>query len=265
LLSGGFFGAHLASTLLDAPEQGQSWSSVAAMKRISIVVALVAGGACKKKVDSEDFEARLKKRTEELGITGAAVKCPSGIEAKVGQSFDCTVTADGKDYMLTAKITKVDGKQLGMDTNWKNGDAVMPAKLGPALETELGKQFGTKVAVDCGKDALAFLDKNRNVTCDLTAGDQKAKVLVTFDEKLVPTKWQLDPMMLSKAKLEELLTAPVQAKTSPTAKVTCGDKPLVPRPADGNVMCDLSDGDKEAHLKVAVDENLEVKGWEVAP
>jgi hypothetical protein len=29
--------------------------------------------------------------------------------------------------------------------------------------------------------------------------------------------------------------------------------------------CDLADGDKKAKLKVTVDEQLSVKGWEVAP
>jgi hypothetical protein len=221
--------------------------------------------ACKKKVDSADFEGRLKKRTDELGLAGATVSCPKGIEAKEGQSFDCSVTVGGKAYVLVATITKVDGKELGMDTKWKDGEAIITSKLAPALGTELGKQFGTAVTVDCGKDAMVFLDKARNVTCDLAAGDAKSKVLVTFDDKLVPTNWKLDPQLLAKAKLESILTEPVRAKTSPGVAVTCGDKALLVRPADGTVWCEIAEGEKKAKLKVAVDEEMQIKSWEVAP
>jgi hypothetical protein len=234
------------------------------MNRLAIVVMLLGVGACKKKVDTADFEGRLKTRTEALGLVGATVKCPKGVEAKKGQEFECSVTIGERSYVLVATVTKVDGKELGMDTKWKDGDAVITAKLAPALGTELGKQFGTPVTVDCGKDAMIFLDKSRNVTCDLTAADAKAKVLVTFDDKLVPTTWKLDPQLLAKAKLEGILLEPVRAKTSPAVNVTCGDKPLLPRPADGTVWCEISDGTKKAKLKVEVDEDLKVKSWEVA-
>jgi hypothetical protein len=234
------------------------------MKRLSIVVLVLAAGACKKKVDTADFEGRLKKRTDELGLTGATVSCPKGVEAKEGQNFECSVSIGGRSYVLVATVTKVDGKELGMDTRWKDGEAIITAKLAPPLSEELGKQFGTAVTIDCGKDAMVFLDKSRNVTCDLAAGDTKAKVLITFDDKLVPTTWKLDPQLLAKAKLEGILLEPVRAKTSPGVAVTCGDKPLLPRPADGTVWCELAEGDKKAKLKVAVDEELQVKGWEVA-
>lgn len=235
------------------------------MKRLAIAALLLGGSACKKKVDTADFEGRIQKRTQELGLAGATVKCPSGVEATAGKSFECTVNVGGKDYVLVATVTNVDGKQLDMDTKWKDGEAVIASKLGPPLGEELGKQFGTAVTVDCGKDTLRFLDKDRNIACDLAAGDTKAKVIVTFDDKLVPTSWKLDPMLLGKKKLEDILTEPVRAKTSPTATVTCGDKPMLARPADGLVYCDLADGDKKARLKVTVDEELSVKGWEVAP
>lgn len=236
------------------------------MTRLSILVVIgLAAGGCKKKVDSKDFESRLKTRTEQLGLTGAVVSCPKGIEAKEGQSFECTVNVGGKDYTLVSTITKVDGKELGMDTKWKDGDAIITSKLAPALGEELSKQFGTQVTTDCGKDAMRFIDKDRNLTCDLTAGDTKAKVVVTFDDKLAPTSWKLDPLLLAKAKLEGLLTEPVRAKTSPGVAISCGDQPLLARPADGVVWCEIAEGEKKAKLKVLVDEDLKVKSWEVAP
>lgn len=166
--------------------------------------------------------------------------------------------------MLVATITKVDGKKLDMETKWKDGEAVMSGKLGPAVGGELSKQFGVPVTVDCGKDALRFLDPQRNVRCDLTAGDTKAAVILTFDEKLTPTNWKLEPQLLAKSKLEQILTEPVRAKTSPGVAVTCGDQPLMVRNPDGIVWCEVAEGDKKAKLEVQVDEDLQVKSWKVA-
>ncbi len=236
------------------------------MNRYPVVLLLLASsGACKKSVDTADFESRIKTRTEELGITGATVSCPKGIEAKTGASFECAITAGGKTYTLATTITGVEGKQLSMDTKWKDGEAVLPAKLAPALGEELSKQFGTPVTTDCGKDVLVFVDKSRNVTCELSAGETKSKVLVTFDDKLNPTTWKLDPQLLAKDKLEGILIAPVREKLSPTLELTCGNAALLPRPADGVVWCEIAEGDKKQKLKVDVDENLKVTHWETAP
>lgn len=234
------------------------------MKTLPIALALLAGVACKKKVDSENFEARIKQKTEELGLSATKIACPKDVEAKVGATFECHVELGSTSYVLVTTITRVDGKKLDMDTHWKDGHAVIAAKLGPAVSGELAKQFGVPVTVDCGKEALRFLDDKRNVRCELTAGDTKAAVVLTFDEKLSPTNWKLEPQLLAKAKLEQILTEPVRAKTSPGVTVTCGDQALMIRNPDGVVWCEISEGDKKAKLEVQVDEDLQVKGWKVA-
>jgi hypothetical protein len=38
------------------------------------------------------------------------VKCPDGIDAKVGTKFDCTFTAEDGDYLAHMTINKVDGE-----------------------------------------------------------------------------------------------------------------------------------------------------------
>jgi Domain of unknown function (DUF4333) len=44
------------------------------------------------------------------------VSCPSGVEAKVGQEFDCHFTGpEGKSYTAHMRITKVDGEQVVFD------------------------------------------------------------------------------------------------------------------------------------------------------
>jgi uncharacterized protein DUF4333 len=45
-------------------------------------------------------------------FTPTDVKCPSGVEAKVGQTFDCTFTGPEGPYTAHLEITKVDGNDL---------------------------------------------------------------------------------------------------------------------------------------------------------
>lgn len=46
-------------------------------------------------------------------FTPTDVKCPDGVEATVGQEFDCHFTGpEGKDYTAHLKVTKVDGDDV---------------------------------------------------------------------------------------------------------------------------------------------------------
>jgi uncharacterized protein YndB with AHSA1/START domain len=41
------------------------------------------------------------------------VKCPSGVDAKVGKEFECHFTGpEGKDYTAQMKVTKVEGDNV---------------------------------------------------------------------------------------------------------------------------------------------------------
>lgn len=235
------------------------------MNRLAIIIPLLSAAGCKKKMDSEDFESRLVKRTEELGLSGAKVSCPKNVEAKAGTSFECTVSTGGKDYLIVTTIKGVEGKQVQLDTQWKNGEAVLSNKLEPSLATQLGTQFGVPVTIGCG-EPLRFLDAAGTVTCDLTAGAAKSKVTITFDAGLTPTDWKMDPPLLAKAKLEAILTPSVQGKVGASAVVSCGEEPLLVRPADGIVYCKGTANEtgkaSEAKLLVEVAEDLSVKRWE---
>jgi hypothetical protein len=43
------------------------------------------------------------------------VKCPDGVEAKVGESFDCTFTGPDGDYLAHMKIDKIEGDLATFD------------------------------------------------------------------------------------------------------------------------------------------------------
>jgi Domain of unknown function (DUF4333) len=46
------------------------------------------------------------------GLTISNVKCPSGIHAKAGNTFDCHFTAQGQSYVAHMLITRVKGSAV---------------------------------------------------------------------------------------------------------------------------------------------------------
>ncbi len=53
--------------------------------------------------------------TSQTGFHPTDVKCPSGVDAKVGGEFDCTFTGPEGPYKAHMKITSVDGEKVGFD------------------------------------------------------------------------------------------------------------------------------------------------------
>jgi hypothetical protein len=52
-------------------------------------------------------------------FTPTDTSCPSGVEAKVGATFDCHFTGpDGTRVTAHVKVTKVDGEDVGLDMRW---------------------------------------------------------------------------------------------------------------------------------------------------
>src|ERR1700754_3100355 len=57
--------------------------------------------------------------SEKTDFKPTDVKCPGGIEAKVGQEFDCSFTGPDGDYTAHMKVLKIDGEQVLFDINTK--------------------------------------------------------------------------------------------------------------------------------------------------
>jgi uncharacterized protein DUF4333 len=53
--------------------------------------------------------------SSQTGFHPTDVKCPSGVEAKVGQEFDCHFTGPEGPYTAHMRITKVDGERVEFD------------------------------------------------------------------------------------------------------------------------------------------------------
>lgn len=57
--------------------------------------------------------------SEKTDFKPTDVKCPDGVEAKVGQEFDCTFTGPDGNYTAHMKVLKIDGEQVLFDINTK--------------------------------------------------------------------------------------------------------------------------------------------------
>jgi hypothetical protein len=236
---------------------------VTSSKAPHLLVALLALAACKKTVDTKGFEKTIAAKVTELGLTPGKISCPSGIEGKKGAEFTCKVEIEKTTYDLIVTITSVETSNAQMDTRWAKGPAVISKKIAANAPKALAEAFGTTVTVDCGTEPLLFLESSK-AKCKLTSGKASSTLLLSFDDKLEVTGWELSPPLLGRKKLEELLTPSVAEKTSPNVKVDCGPEDLITRPADGNVWCGVTDGAQTAKIRVAVTPELKVDKWEIA-
>jgi len=79
-----------------------------------VALALLVGGCGKSEIlVSGAQKAVVQVVSKKTSFTPTDVKCPSGVEAKVGGTFDCTFTGpQGVPYTAHMRITKVDGSRV---------------------------------------------------------------------------------------------------------------------------------------------------------
>jgi NAD(P)H-hydrate repair Nnr-like enzyme with NAD(P)H-hydrate epimerase domain len=75
-----------------------------------LVVAFLAVGCGETVIDDAKTEAAIEQNLEKsVGQKVSSVDCPSGVEVKAGETFDCTVSlAGGKQERATLKILNAD-------------------------------------------------------------------------------------------------------------------------------------------------------------
>jgi hypothetical protein len=86
----------------------------AALIPILAAAAIVVAGCGKSTIKESGAEkAVIQVVTKQSGFHPTDVKCPSGVEAKAGTSFDCHFTGpQSKTYTANVKITKVQGSRV---------------------------------------------------------------------------------------------------------------------------------------------------------
>lgn len=86
----------------------------AALVPILAAAAIAVAGCGKSTIKESGAEKAVSQVvSKQSGFHPTDVKCPSGVEAKVGTSFDCHFTGpEPKPYTATVKITKVQGSRV---------------------------------------------------------------------------------------------------------------------------------------------------------
>ncbi len=145
--------------------------------RLALVVPLVAAFAlagCAKSIDTDKAEKFIDKTvTAQVGADVKSVKCPSGLTAKKGETFECTVTgADGTSGK--ALITEKDDQ----GNVRVSAPFVHSANLEDLMAKNIGEQVGAKdVKVTCPEIIVG--KKGGTFDCDAVSGKDKAIVKVT--------------------------------------------------------------------------------------
>ena len=85
----------------------------AAVTTIMLTVSSCSGTAT---ISKSELEKQASSALESaVGTAPDAVTCPGELEAKVGASTKCTVTAGGQDIGATLTVTEVDGSNAKFD------------------------------------------------------------------------------------------------------------------------------------------------------
>lgn len=78
---------------------------------VALPVAGLALSGCAKKIDSGDLEKKISDNiAQQVGGQKPKVDCPSGKDAKKGNTFTCTATLAGQKATIQVRLTSNDGK-----------------------------------------------------------------------------------------------------------------------------------------------------------
>ena len=73
-------------------------------------LALAVAGCGEDTLEPQSAVDLVNKALDQQGVKAESVECPDDVEAKEGETFDCTVTLPGGDTgTFTIKIEKVEG------------------------------------------------------------------------------------------------------------------------------------------------------------
>ena len=101
-----------AGLVRGAPKNASIVKQLLALISVTACLGLVAGcgESTVKQGGAEDTVTEFVQK--ETGFKATDVKCPSGVEAKVGKTFDCNFTGPEGPYVAHMKITNVDGEKV---------------------------------------------------------------------------------------------------------------------------------------------------------
>ena len=87
------------------------------MRRIGLLVVVLPLAACGENtiVPSGAAQSVEEVVKEQTGFSADDVQCPTGVEAKVGGTFECTFTGPEGPYIAEMRIKEVEGERVVFD------------------------------------------------------------------------------------------------------------------------------------------------------
>lgn len=139
-----------------------------------VPVLVVALTGCAKSIDTKKAEKFITKTVEDqTGAEVKSVKCPSGLTAKKGGKFTCTVTGTDGSSGKANIIEKDDQGNVRLSAPF-----VHTSNLEELMAKNIGQQVGaTDVKVTCPEIIVG--KKGDQFDCDAVSGSDKATVKVT--------------------------------------------------------------------------------------
>ncbi len=81
------------------------------MAAVAVGLALLTG--CGNQIDADGTADFLTEQvSSQTGFTPTDVECPSGLDAEVGTTFECTFTGPEGPYTASMKVLEVDGEEV---------------------------------------------------------------------------------------------------------------------------------------------------------
>ena len=114
-----------------------------------------------------------------LTIPPPSVRCPSGIKAVTGRTFDCATVVEGQGLTIHATLDDNNGRF----TPKMASAVVVVDRVVAAIKDNFEKQNNNVAAdVDCGSRKLLILSPGDVFSCKVTEGSQERTVQVTVQD-----------------------------------------------------------------------------------
>ncbi len=138
-----------------------------------LLLAVLVLPGCSKGIDSAKAEKFIKTTVaKQVGADVESVECPSGLTAKKGESFTCTVAgADGSSGKMTVTESDDQGHVK------VSAPFIHVRELEASIASDLAEQVGSQVKLSCPE--IITGDKGGTFSCAARSGSDKATVAVT--------------------------------------------------------------------------------------
>lgn len=95
--------------------QRKPTKQLAAVVGVGAILALAAAGCGTKTIDESSEVDLINKQLDSQNLKAKSVDCPSDIEAKEGETFECNVTlTNGNTGTYTVKVQNVNGDNASL-------------------------------------------------------------------------------------------------------------------------------------------------------